>query len=224
MTKKRKKINSGLMFLIAALIFVQGVSAATPAQDYATYCSTCHGANQQGGIGPNITPAGLGSLGITTAAQLNTILTTGAMASQASAMSASNISALSLWLLNPSGTPTPSPPANSTPAPAPAQNYAIYCSACHGANQQGGIGPDITPGGLASEGITTAAQLDAILTTGEMRSQASAMSASDISALSQWLLNPSGMPITAPAPTHQQPRQHRHNDNEGSNRQREGTD
>ncbi len=169
----------------------------TPAQNYAAYCAVCHGANQQGGSGPAITPSGLGTLGITTSAQVNTFLTTGSMSSYASSMSSSDILALAQWLL-PAGTPTPTPapvPTNHTPV----QNYAAYCAGCHGANQQGGSGPAITPSGLGTLGITTSAQVNTFLTTGSMSSYASSMSSSDILALTQWLL-PAGTPTPTPAP------------------------
>jgi cytochrome c553 len=98
-------IKTGIIILIVLAMFVIPSIAATPSVNYATHCTGCHGANQQGGIGPAITPAGLSNLSITTATQLNAILSPGGvMSSYTTSMSSSDILALSDWLLNP--TPT----------------------------------------------------------------------------------------------------------------------
>ena len=98
----RKKI--GIIILMVLAMFVTPSIAATPSENYAAHCAGCHGANQEGASGPAITPADLATSGITVT-ELNTILSPGGlMDAYTATMSASEISELSTWLLNPAPT------------------------------------------------------------------------------------------------------------------------
>ncbi|VVB93443.1 Cytochrome c6 [uncultured archaeon] len=176
-------LSSAQIQAIATALAVSSTPTPTPTSTvtpdgtalYASYCQGCHG--------PLATTTKPGR----TATQIQNAIATVSAMSSLSSLSSAQINAIATALAV--STPTPSPTSNTQ-----AQNYALYCAGCHGANQQGGSGPAITPTALASLGFTTT-QIDTIVTNGlgSMPAFVGSMSASAILALSQWLL-PAGTP------------------------------
>lgn len=86
-------------------------------------------------------------------------------------------------------TPTPTPTPLPTPTPTPSINaaalYASTCQACHGANRQGFIGPELTPTSLS--GMNDALVASRISNVGSHAGFSSSLSAAQIAALTQFI-------------------------------------
>ena len=159
-----------------------------PAQLYNTYCQGCHGVNQQGGIGPALTPSALSS---TTSSELISIITKGEdnMPGFSNQLNSTQINALADYLKAARGSATPATSTSTSGSISGAQVYGTYCGGCHGVSRQGGIGPALTASALSSR---TSAQLSTIITSGKgnMPGFSSQLSAAQISAVTDYIKGP----------------------------------
>ena len=154
---------------------------------YHTYCEGCHGVNQQGGIGPALTPSALAD---STASDLVGTITNGEdqMPSFSNRLSAAQISAMANFLKNPpsSAPGTAASPTATSAAISGAQIFSTYCAGCHGVSRQGGIGPALTVAALANN---TSTQLVTIITSGKgnMPSFSAMLNSDQINAVANYI-------------------------------------
>jgi mono/diheme cytochrome c family protein len=158
-----------------------------PANLYHTYCEGCHGVNQQGGIGPALTPSALAD---TSSSDLANTIANGEdqMPGFSNRLSSAQINGLANFLKNPpSSTATaPAAPGASSAPISGAQIFSTYCAGCHGVSRQGGIGPALTAAALSSR---SSAQLVTTITSGKgnMPSFSSQLSSAQISAVADYI-------------------------------------
>lgn len=170
------------VFVVALCVLAASPTAASQdeaeAALYAQQCASCHGAEGEGGIGPDLRE-------LTSAAEVAAQIRAGGggMPAFEGVLSEAQIEGLSEWVVEalgaaPGGEPTPpagespspgeSPPADGTPsptaepspsatAPAPplsadasgAEIYSALCAPCHGARGAGGSGPSLAAAAFA---------------------------------------------------------------------------
>ncbi|MCL1594308.1 MAG: c-type cytochrome [Actinomycetia bacterium] len=150
---------------------------------FASSCAACH------------TKANLSGRGLSSA-QLVTIMSSGAMKSQASSLNATQIKAVARYL-TPASSGGTNPTTTTTTPGAAASGSSVYtakCAACHGSTGEGGVGPS-----LRTSTWSKSATLDAVANgVGSMPGFSSALSSAEVDAVSSYSVRLQSATTTAP--------------------------